>query len=139
MDCFRCSWNRRKTLFLSADELGCTTIAYGHHADDAAVTTLLSLMYKGQLETLAPRLSFFDGRFSVIRPLILLSEAEIRRYARICGWTFPSELACPREDEARRAKVEAFLAQLPQRERKQIRANLWRAARAADTEEGTGR
>jgi tRNA(Ile)-lysidine synthase TilS/MesJ len=138
MDCFRCAWNRRKTLFLAADELGCTTIAYGHHADDAAVTTLLSLMYKGQLETLAPRLSFFDGRFSVIRPLVLLSEAEIRRYARACGWTFPSELVCPREDEARRAKVEAFLAQLPARERKQIRANLWRAARA-NGEEGPTR
>lgn len=35
MDCFRCSWNRRKALFIAADELGCNKVAFGHHADDA--------------------------------------------------------------------------------------------------------
>ena len=129
MDCFRCAWNRRKTLFTVADRMGCNKVAFGHHADDAAVTTLMSLMYKGQLETLEPRRSFFDGRLTLIRPLIYLSEAEIRRFVRACGWEFPPELACPREDEAVRVRVEHFLATLSGRERKQIRANLGRAAR----------
>jgi len=126
MDCFRCSWNRRKALFFAADELGCNKVAFGHHADDAAVTTLMSMMYKGQVETLAPRLEFFRGRFLVIRPLITLSEAEIQRYARACRWTFPSGLACPREGSARRVQIEQFLATFPKKERGQIRANLWR-------------
>jgi tRNA 2-thiocytidine biosynthesis protein TtcA len=100
----------------------------GHHADDAAVTTLMSLMYKGQLETIAPRLSFFDGHFILIRPLIYLSAAEIERYARVSGWTFPPELACPGEEEARRVHFERFLSSFSSAEREQIRANLWRAA-----------
>jgi hypothetical protein len=54
LDCFRCAWNRRKTLFQAADRLGCnrllspiTRTTRGHHLAD--------LMYKGRLETLAPR------------------------------------------------------------------------------------
>jgi len=137
MDCFRCSWNRRKALFFAADELGCSKVAFGHHADDAAVTTLMSMMYKGQVETLAPRLEFFRGRFLMVRPLIYLSEAEIQRYARACGWTFPAELACPREGSARRVQIERFLATFPKRERDQIRANLWRVGRRShQTQDG---
>lgn len=131
LDCFRCAWNRRKTLFQAADRLGCNKIAFAHHADDAAVTTLLSLMYKGRLETLAPSLNFFEGRFFVIRPLILVPEAEIARYARAAGWEFPAELDCPRTATTRRADVQRFLHSLNGRERKAIRANLWRAAREA--------
>lgn len=130
MDCFRCAWNRRKTLFFAADRLGCNKVAFGHHADDAAVTTLMSLLYKGQLETLEPRLSFFEGRFILIRPLIYLSEAEIRRYANANGWSFPPELACSRE-EARRVHFEDFLKTFSAKEREQMRTNLWRIARSA--------
>lgn len=131
MDCFRCAWNRRKTLFFAADRLDANKVALGHHADDAAVTALLSLLYKGRLEALAPTLSYFDGRFEVIRPLILVAEATIRRYARACGWEAALARApsCPQEGETRRATLEAFLASFPNREREQIRANLWRAAR----------
>jgi len=131
MDCFRCSWNRRKALFLAADRLGCNKVAFAHHADDAAVTALLSLMYKGQLETLNPSLSFFEGHFTVIRPLIFVTEAEISRYARAAGWEFPPELECPRLEKSRRVRLERFLATLDGKERQNIRANLWRAAREA--------
>ena len=126
MDCFRCALNRRKTLFLAAERLGCNKVALGHHADDAAVTTLMSLMVKGKCETLEPRRSYFDGRLMLIRPLIYTTEKEIARYARTQGWTFPPELVCPREAEARRAKFERFLATFRDRERTQIRANLWK-------------
>jgi len=129
MKCFRCTWNRRKALFFAADRLECNKVAMGHHADDAAVTTLMSLMYKGQLETLQPSLNFFDGRFIVIRPLIYLTASEIARYARKRGWQFPPELECPRLETARRVHIERFLRSLSNKEYKQIRTNLWRAAR----------
>lgn len=130
MNCFRCSWNRRKTLFQAASAANCNKVALGHHADDAAVTTLLSLMGKGQLETMAPRLDFFEGQLTVIRPLILLSEAEIMRYARACEWDLPSEPGCPAGATSRRIKIANFLSSFTNREQKQIRANLWRAAKA---------
>jgi tRNA 2-thiocytidine biosynthesis protein TtcA len=133
MDCFRCAWNRRKALFFAADRLNCNKVALGHHADDAAATTLLSLLYKGQLETLDPNLSFFNGHFIVIRPLIYLSEAKIARYARACNWQLPTALACPRSGTSRRAKVERFLASFDKEERQQIRANLWQVAMPQET------
>ncbi len=132
MDCFRCSWNRRKALFFAAERMGCNKVAFGHHADDAAVTTLLSLMYKGQLETLAPRLSFFGGHFIVIRPLIYVPVVRIARYAQAQGWDFPPALECPRRETARRGQVERFLASFTSKEQAQIRANLWRASWTSD-------
>lgn len=129
VDCFRCSWNRRKALFFAADRMGCNKVAFGHHADDAAVTTLMSLMYKGKLETMEPSRDFFDGRFTVIRPLVYVPEGRIVRYVRARGWTFPTDQTCPRGDTARRVHFERFLAAFNSKEREQFRANLWRIAR----------
>ena len=128
MDCFRCAWNRRKTIFFAADRLDCNKVALGHHADDAAVTMLLNLLYKGQMETLQPSLTYFNGRFDIIRPLILTSEIEIARYARACGWLDNEAPACPQEEETRRATLERFLSTFSKPEREQIRANLWKLA-----------
>jgi len=128
LDCFRCAFNRRKTLFLAAERLGCTKIAFGHHLDDAAATALMNLLQQGRLEGLPPRREFFRGHFALIRPLIYLTEADTRRYARSRGWELAPESSCPRAHLTRRKQVEAFLASFPPREREQIRANLWRAA-----------
>lgn len=136
LDCFRCTRLRRKALFLAAGRLGCNKVAYGHHADDAAITTLLSILYKGRSERLAPRREFFEGQLTLIRPLIYVTEAEIRRYARARGWEFPPELQCPRSAAARRDKVAGFLSGLPAREREQIRANLARLSGSGETESG---
>ena len=126
LDCFRCSWIRRKSLFTACVEEGCRKIAFGHHADDAAVTTLMNLMFNGRVETMEPRVDFFDGAITVIRPLILLPERELARYARAAG--FPDRRVCPQGATSRRAEVEAFLRSFG-RQQRQIRTNLWRAAR----------
>jgi len=126
LDCFRCSWNRRKALFLAADEAGCNKLAFGHHADDAAVTALLNLLFAGRLETLEPKVDFFDGRIAVVRPLIYVPAKELTRYARAAG--FPLAPACPRASDSRRQQIEAFLRGFG-RHQAHIRANIWRAAR----------
>jgi tRNA 2-thiocytidine biosynthesis protein TtcA len=128
LNCFRCSWNRRKALFTAAVDLGCKKLALGHHADDAAVTTLMNLMFNGKLETMEPRVVFFDGAAIVIRPLIYLAEKQLVRYARAAG--YPDRPPCPWEAESKRAQVEAFLRQFD-REQEQVSTNLWRAARKA--------
>ena len=128
LDCFRCSWNRRKALFTVAVAQGCDKLAFGHHADDAAITTLMNLMFNGRLETMVPRVEFFDGAVTVIRPLIYLPEKELAYYGKAAG--FPQHLACPQGLTSRRAQIKAFLRQFG-RKQTQIRANLWRAARQA--------
>ena len=127
LNCFRCSWNRRKALFLTGDDLGCNKLALGHNADDAAVTALLNLMFTGRLETLEPKLSFFKGRIDVIRPLIHIPGKDIAGYATAAG--YPVVPDCPYEADSRRKQVEDLLRGFGSRQ-SQIRANLWRAARA---------
>ena len=128
LNCFRCSWLRRKTLFTASVESGCRKIAFGHHADDAAVTTLMNLMFNGRLETMEPKVVFFDGAITVVRPLITLPEKELVRYARSAG--FPDRPPCPEGQTSKRADIEAFLRGFG-RQQEQIRTNLWRAAREA--------
>ncbi|HIE39644.1 MAG TPA: tRNA 2-thiocytidine biosynthesis protein TtcA [Anaerolineales bacterium] len=128
MSCFRCSWNRRKALFLAADGLGCNKLAFGHHADDAAVTALLNLLFAGRLETLEPKVDFFGGRITVVRPLIYIPAKELDRYARVVG--FPPTPPCPHESDSRRQQVETFLRGFGHHQAR-IRANIWRATRQA--------
>ena len=126
LDCFRCSWNRRKALFIAAVEQGYNKLALGHHADDAAATTLLNLLFTGRLETMAPSISFFDGKVTLIRPLIYVPEKELVRYGQASG--FPDHAACSQGLTSKRTRMKALLRQFG-RDQKQIRANLWRAAR----------
>jgi tRNA 2-thiocytidine biosynthesis protein TtcA len=127
LDCHRCSWNRRQTLFTAATELGCGKLAFGHHADDAAATTLLSLMYGGRLETMLPRREFFDAQVTLIRPLIYVPEKELVQYAKVARLLALSP-ACPQDLTSKRAQVKTLLRHFG-RDQKQIRANLWHAAR----------
>lgn len=129
LDCFRCSWNRRKALFTAAVDQGCDRLAFGHHADDAAATVLLNLMFTGRLETMTPRIKMFDGAVTIIRPLIYLPEKELARYGRAAGFPDPPPL-CPQGLTSKRAQMKALLRQFG-RDQTQIRANLWRAARRA--------
>ncbi len=128
LDCFRCSWNRRKALFIAASRLHCSKLAFGHNADDAAATVLLNLMFNRRLETMAPRVPFFGGIVTVIRPLIYIPEKELARYGNAAG--YPELPPCPQGQTSRRAQVKAMLRQFGQAQ-EQIRVNLWRAARTA--------
>lgn len=132
LNCFRCSWNRRKALFLAADALGCNKLAFGHHADDAAVTALMNLLFTGCLEPLEPKVEFFGGRITVIRPLVYIPAKDLAAYAR--AMNFPVAPPCPYGRDANRQKVEEFLRSFGPRQQAHIRANLWRAARGGRTQ-----
>jgi tRNA(Ile)-lysidine synthase TilS/MesJ len=129
LDCFRCAWNRRKALFTAAAEIGCDKLAFGHHADDAAATTLMNLMFGGRIETMEPCVEFFDGQVTLIRPLIYVPEKKLVRYGKARGFPEPPSL-CPQGLASKRAQMKALLRRFS-RDQKQIRANLWRVAREA--------
>jgi tRNA 2-thiocytidine biosynthesis protein TtcA len=126
LDCQRCSWNRRKVLFRAASSGGFNKLALAHHADDAAVTALMNLLFNGRLETMAPVVPFFDGSVTLIRPLIYAEEKKLAYYARVAG--YPEMPFCPQSERSERARVARILRQFGPRQ-KMIRANLWRAAR----------
>jgi tRNA(Ile)-lysidine synthase TilS/MesJ len=109
--CFRCTWNRRRALFRLADDLRCNKIAFGHHMDDIAETTLMNLCYSGKVGRMEPRLPLFNGRLVVIRPLALVEERDIADYARAAGYPIQGT-PCPAGAHSRRATVKALLHQL---------------------------
>jgi tRNA 2-thiocytidine biosynthesis protein TtcA len=82
INCFWCSWNRRKELFLAANKLGCTKIALGHHMDDIAETFLLNLFFQGEISTMKPKQELFKGKITLIRPLVYVQERLIKQFAK---------------------------------------------------------
>ena len=81
--CSLCSRLRRGIIYGRAEALGCNKIALGHHRDDSIETLLLNLFHSGQLQGMPARYTTDDGRFEVIRPLILAAEDRIARYAKL--------------------------------------------------------
>jgi tRNA 2-thiocytidine biosynthesis protein TtcA len=128
LDCFACARARRRNLLETADALGVSSIAVGHHADDVVETWLLSLMYTGTPELIPPVRSYFDGAVTVVRPLYELQRRELARLARLAE--FPEPVArCPREDEARREKVRKALSALGHDQSLVRRQLYWAAVR----------
>jgi len=126
LKCQRCTWNRRKTLFLTAHQLGCNVVALGHHFDDAVETTLMNLFYQRRLEGLAPKASYFGGQFTLIRPLIYVPKKELARLARAASFP-PSPPACPESERSRRRLIQKVL-QLVEQNNHHVRRNVFRAA-----------
>ena len=109
--CFLCSWYRRKALFDLAQELGCNKIALGHHRDDVAQTLLMNMIYQGTFATIPPRLKMEKMPLTIIRPLYLIDEADIARYAEEQGWPKPPKL-CPYEHVTSRESAKELLAHI---------------------------
>ncbi len=126
MNCQRCTWNRRRTLFQIFREMGCNVIAFGHHADDLAQTTLLNLLVGGQVETMSPRRDYFEGELRLIRPLCYTREKAIRRFARANLDFPPPPMECPISDDTRRLRAEELIRQA-ECWAKNARTNLLRA------------
>ena len=125
MGCQRCTWNRRRTLLEMAHRRGFNVVAFGHHADDFAETTLLNLLYCARAETMLPRCDYFGGVMRVIRPLCYIPEKEIRRFARAASFP-PPPPDCPQSQNSRR-ELAAELLRLAETGAKDARVNLLRA------------
>jgi tRNA 2-thiocytidine biosynthesis protein TtcA len=115
--CFVCAWHRRKELFNLVKELGCNRLALGHHMDDALETLFLNMTFNGSMSSMPPKLSMFGGEFDIIRPLILLSEKQVERYARIRGFQVEAS-RCPYGDKTRRADMKRVIGELAHMNRK---------------------
>ena len=123
--CFLCSWQRRKQLFNLAQELGCNKIALGHHQDDLLVTALMNLFFQSRFETMPPLLQMEKMPLQIIRPLCLVPEADIIRYAELRGYEKLVKL-CPHENDTQRTTVRRLLDDMVSRN-PETRHSLWNA------------
>src|SRR5881296_2989685 len=80
--CSLCARLRRGVLYRIAKEVGATKIALGHHADDFIETLLLNVFFAGALKAMPAKLVSDNSEHVVIRPLVYVTEAEARNYAK---------------------------------------------------------
>jgi len=125
--CARCSFFRRGAIFRFARENGFNRVAFAHHHDDAVETFLMSILYCGKIQTFLPRTDL-EGGLSIIRPLVYLREAEIRRQQSLGSFS-PVASGCPYETGTQRKHVKDLIRRLC-RENRFVYDNLTNAMRA---------
>ena len=121
--CFLCSWYRRKEIFNLAQELGCNKIALGHHQDDLLHTCLMNQFYQGRFDTMPALLKMRKMPLSIIRPLCMVEEADIQRYAELSGYEKQIKL-CPYETDSHRDDMRQLFLQI-QQQNPEARHSLW--------------
>ena len=117
--CFLCARMRRGCLYGRARDLGCNKIALGHHYDDVIETTLMAMLYGGQIQAMPPRLAAknFPG-MELIRPLYRVREADILAWRDAFGLAFLqcacrlTETAARDENASKRREVKRLIAEL---------------------------
>ncbi len=87
--CYLCARMRRGYLYSHAQALGCNKIALGHHFDDVIETTLMGILYGGQIQGMMPKLhsTNFEG-MELIRPMYRIREEDIIRWRDYNELTF---------------------------------------------------
>lgn len=123
--CFLCSWYRRKVLFEVAQELGCNKIALGHHKDDLVETLVLNLVFQGSVATIPPLLQMEKMPIQMIRPLCLIEEKDLIRYAELSDYQKQTKL-CPLEKASSRADVKELIKHL-EALNPNVRDSIWGA------------
>lgn len=121
--CFLCSWNRRKALFTLAKAHGCNKIALGHHMDDILETLLMNMTFQGAFSTMPPRLVMRKFDMTVIRPMCLVHEADLRELAELKGYRKQIK-NCPYEHDSHRSGMKEILRKLESMN-PEARYSLW--------------
>ena len=131
--CYMCARMRRGWLYAKAKELGCNKIALGHHFDDVIETTLMGMLYNGQVQTMLPKLKSenFEG-MELIRPLYYVREKDIIAWQKNNGLQF-IRCACQFSEKAENGVAESKrqrtkeLIELLEKENRSIPMNIFRS------------
>ena len=123
--CSLCAKMRRGALHTAAKELGCNTVALGHHFDDVVETFMLNLFFEGRLGCFQPvtYLSRMDLR--LIRPMIYMPEKDVRYFAKSANLPVMKS-PCPADGNTQREDMKQLLAKLD-RENKGLRYRIFGA------------
>lgn len=109
--CALCAKLRKGALNERALALGCNKIAYAHHRDDFVDTLFLSLFQEGRIASLSPQYVLERTGLTLIRPMMLIPEAQIRGFCR--KYDLPVvENRCPADGNTAREKIKQSIRQL---------------------------
>ena len=128
--CSLCANMRRGMLNSVAIENGCTKIALGHHSDDVIETLLMSMFLNGNVHTFAPVTYLSRSDVKVIRPLIYVSEKDIRSLSRQKEFPVMGK-CCPNDGFSKREYMKDLIKDL-QKDIPKVKANLMGAVLRSD-------
>ena len=127
--CSLCAKLRRGALNNAAKSLGCTTVALGHHFDDAVETFMLNLFFEGRIGCFQPVTYLSRVDLRVLRPLLYTPEKEVTAFAASAALpVVPS--SCPADKNTERESMKQLLRQL-ERENKGLRHRIFGAMQRA--------
>jgi len=112
--CSLCSNLRRGALNRMAKKQDCNKVALGHHADDAIDTLFMSMIFEGRYHLFKP-VTYLDRMdITVIRPMILVSEQDIKRFCASIDFT-PKKNRCPADGYTKREEMKTIVADIESR------------------------
>lgn len=110
--CSLCSRMRRGIIYRYAALNGFTKIALGHHRDDLIRTLLMSILYKGEISSMPPKLLTDDKQHVVIRPLTYCQEKDIIEYATEQAFPIIPCNLCGSQENLVRVRIKKLIDQL---------------------------
>ncbi|MGN0143135.1 MAG: ATP-binding protein [Roseburia sp.] len=109
--CALCAKLRKGALNNAVLELGCNKVAYAHHQDDMIETLFLSLIFEGRFYVFPPKTFLDRTKLTVIRPLMYVSEAEIKGFQK--KYQLPVvKNPCPMDGSSKRQYAKELVRQL---------------------------
>ncbi|MBR4032269.1 MAG: tRNA 2-thiocytidine(32) synthetase TtcA [Clostridia bacterium] len=123
--CSLCAKMRRGALHNAAKELGCTSVALGHHFDDVVETFMLNLFFEGRLGCFSPVTELSRVGIKLIRPMIYMPEKDVAEFARKNQLPVINS-PCPADKNTEREEMKKLLRSL-ERENKGLRYRIFGA------------
>ena len=109
--CSLCAKLRRGALNDTAQKLGCTKVALGHHKDDAVETFVMTMFYEGRINCFSPKSYMEKYNLTIIRPMVYIDEYMIKKAVK--DYNYPIIVnPCPADGHTKRQDVKELIKNL---------------------------
>jgi tRNA(Ile)-lysidine synthase TilS/MesJ len=108
--CYTCARLKRGAIRALLQRHGIGTVAYGHHATDAAETFFMNLIENRRLGSFSPKVDIGEG-VVIVRPMIYLEESTVSRIHKHAGLPL-LDFICPHAEHNVRREYKTRLAEM---------------------------